>query len=67
MNDDYQAIMVMGTQAIPWILKRLEKAPEHWFWALKFLAKEDIAKGAEKPSDAAIAWLKWGRKKGYIS
>jgi hypothetical protein len=67
MHEDYQAIMVMGTPAIPLILNRLKNRPEHWFWALKFLAKRDIAEGAEKPSDAARAWLKWGKEKGYVS
>lgn len=67
MHDDYQAIMTMGTPAIPWILERLKKAPEHWFWALKFLAKKDVAEGAESPSAAARAWLQWGKDKDHIS
>jgi hypothetical protein len=67
MHEDYQAIMVMGAPVIPMILKRLKKSPEHWFWALKFLAKKDVGEGTERPSDAAKAWLNWGKENGYIS
>jgi hypothetical protein len=66
MHDDYQTIMAMGERVIPLILGRLQKAPEGWFWALKHLAGEDIAKDADNPADAVKAWLKWGKKKDYI-
>lgn len=66
MHDDYQTIMAMGQPVIPLILARLKTKREHWFWALKHLAKEDVADGAETPSAAAKAWLKWGKDQGYI-
>jgi hypothetical protein len=66
MHDDYQTIMAMGERVVPLILGRLQKTPESWFWALKHLAGEDVAKDTDNPVDAAKAWLKWGRKKGYI-
>ncbi len=66
MHEDYQTIMAMGTPAIPLILNRLKTAHEHWFWALRHLARRDIAEGADNPVDATKAWLKWGKDKGYI-
>jgi hypothetical protein len=66
MHDDYQTIMAMGKQVVPLILGRLQKAPEAWFWALKHLAEEDVAKDTDNPADAAKSWLRWGRRKGYI-
>jgi hypothetical protein len=66
MHEDYQTIMAMGTPVIPLILKRLKTAHEHWFWALKHLARKDIAGDADNPTDAAKAWLKWGKENGYI-
>jgi hypothetical protein len=66
MNEDYQTIMAMGERVIPLILRRLQKAPESWFWALKHLAGEDVAKNTDNPADASKSWLNWGRKKGYI-
>jgi hypothetical protein len=66
MHDDYQTIMAMGEPVIPLILGRLQKVPESWFWALKHLAGQDVAKDTDNPTDAAKAWLKWGIKKGYI-
>ena len=66
MHEDYQFIMAKGTEVIPLILGRLKKVPENWFWALKHLAGEDVAKDTDNPSDAAKAWIKWGKKQGYI-
>ena len=66
MHEDYQIIMAMGPQVIPLILNRLRTANEHWFWALKHLAKEDMAIGADNPAAASKAWIEWGIKKGII-
>src|SRR5688500_13362738 len=30
----YQQIIGMGHQAVPLLLKELNQAPDHWFWAL---------------------------------
>jgi hypothetical protein len=66
MHEDYQTIMAMGERVVPLILERLQKYPEPWFWALKHIAKEDVAKSSDSPGDASRLWLKWGRLKGYI-
>ena len=66
MHEDYQSIMAMGEPAIPLILRRLENSPDHWFWALKHLARKDVAQDTNNVKDATKAWLDWGRKKHYI-
>ena len=30
----YQAIIDIGTEAVPWLLERLAQNPDHWFHAL---------------------------------
>ena len=66
MHDDYQTIMAMGEPVIPLILARLKRTPEHWFWALKHLAKGyDAAADCDNPVAATKAWLTWGEEKGY--
>lgn len=67
MHEDYQTIMSMGRAAIPLILRRLQTNPDDWFWALKHLARDDAAKGAQDFGAAVRAWLDWGREQGYIS
>jgi hypothetical protein len=61
MHPAYQRIMAMGKAALPLILKELESSLGHWFYALKFIAGTDIAKGTDNLEDAREMWLKWGR------
>ncbi len=63
----YQQIIGMGKDAIPLILKELEKNPNHWFWALKAIAGEDPVNPEDRGKIAkmAEAWLKWGKENGY--
>jgi hypothetical protein len=62
MHPAYQRIMAMGKAALPFILKELESGPGHWFYALRFIAGSDIAKGVDNLEDARQMWLDWGRK-----
>lgn len=68
MNQYYQYIIGLGKPAIRFILEELSRKPDHWFWALRSISREnpvhpedagDIAKMAE-------SWLSWGKQKGYI-
>ncbi len=63
----YQRIIGMGTQAIPFLLERLSREPNHWFWALKSIAGEDPVSEEERGNLEAMsrAWLSWGRQHGY--
>ncbi len=63
----YQRIIGMGSQAIPFLLERLSREPNHWFWALKSIAGEDPVSEEERGNLEAMshAWLTWGRQHGY--
>jgi hypothetical protein len=67
MHEDYQSILAMGEPVIPPLLAELRASPDHWFWALKHIAREDPAKGAVSVRDAVAAWLAWGRAHHYIN
>ena len=65
----YQQIIGMGKEAIPFILRELEKAPEHWFWALKAITGIDPVSEVSRGNieEMTRAWLAWGQKEGHIS
>lgn len=70
MCASYQRIMTMGEAVIPLILRELESEgddPDHWFWALRFLADVDPIQPAERGNMKAMAaaWLTWGRLNGF--
>lgn len=64
----YQRIMAMGEFAVPFILRELERAPDHWDYALWMITGENPV----SPVDAgrldriAQAWTRWGREHRYI-
>lgn len=62
----YQRILAMGKDAIPHILKELSVRPDHWFYALKFIAGEDVAKHALNFDEARTVWLEWGYANDYL-
>lgn len=65
----YLEIISLGEKMIPFILRDLQKEPNHWFVALKILARQF---SPVKPQDAGNmkkmteAWLEWGRKNGKL-
>lgn len=68
MHPAYQQIIGMGKQAIPFLLRELEQAPDHWFWALKAISGEDPVpqRSKGKLREMAAAWIEWGRRSGFI-
>lgn len=60
----YLAIIALGPDAVPLILDRLAREPNHWFKALIALTQIDAAAGTDSVSAAAEAWLAWGRSAG---
>ncbi|MXY35894.1 MAG: hypothetical protein F4Y54_03835 [Dehalococcoidia bacterium] len=68
MHPAYQQIIGMGPEALPFILDRLGRQTEHWFWALGAISGEDPVDPDEagKVEAMASAWLRWGRAKGLI-
>ncbi len=67
MNPAYQQIIGMGGDAIPLLLRELEKKSGRWFWALKSITREDPVAPEQQGNTKAMvsAWLNWGREKGY--
>jgi hypothetical protein len=68
MHPAYQRIIGKGKDAVPFILRELEREPDHWFWALNAITGEDPVKEEDKGDIAAMsrAWIHWGRQSGYI-
>lgn len=65
----YQAIIQMGSPAVPLILKKLTEAPAHWFQALSAITNADPVSPEERSSVAASAkaWLEWGKREGVYT
>ncbi|MGD1087412.1 MAG: hypothetical protein ABR955_01620 [Verrucomicrobiota bacterium] len=67
MHPAYLDIIGMGRPAIKFIHRDLKKETNHWFTALRAIAKISPI----KPEDAGNlkkmreAWLKWGKENGY--
>ncbi len=64
----YQQIIGMGQQAVPLILKELQRSPDHWFWALHAITGENPIPEEARGNlpQMAAAWLTWGRDHGYV-
>jgi hypothetical protein len=62
----YQQIIGLGPAAVPIILEKLAEGPDHWFWALIAITREDAVKPehAGKMQLMANDWLEWGHKRG---
>ncbi|HYM61895.1 MAG TPA: hypothetical protein VEZ11_13510 [Thermoanaerobaculia bacterium] len=69
MNENYQKIIGMGPDALPLILNRLRKQPDHWFWALRAITRANPVEPELRGNVKAMAdrWLEWGRQKGLIA
>lgn len=63
----YQQIIALGTQAIPLILRELEREPDHWFWALQQLTGANPIKPEDRGrlQKMTQAWLDWGERNGF--
>jgi hypothetical protein len=62
----YQSIIAMGPGVVPLILKQLEREgdqPRNWFWALRYLTRENPVRSEQRGNRRAMAqaWLEWGR------
>jgi hypothetical protein len=69
MHESYQAIMSMGPDVVPILLRDMQKTRRHWFWALRHLEPDaDPIRSKDHGNvDKMIeAWVEWGRMKGKI-
>jgi len=67
LHPSYQQIVEMGEKALPFIFARLEREPEHWFWALRAITGENPVPSESRGNIAQMvdAWLKWAQKNGF--
>lgn len=67
-HPSYQRIIGLGKDALPLILRDLEKHPSQWFWALAALTGENPVRPEDAGNVRAMqsAWLDWGRRNGYL-
>jgi hypothetical protein len=63
----YQEIIGMGRQAVPLLLRELEREPDHWFWALRTITGANPVPARDGGNLARMAecWLRWGRENGF--
>jgi hypothetical protein len=66
LHPAYQQIIGMGPGVVPFILNELERTPNHWFWALRAITREDPVRPEHRGKVAAMAreWLQWAEEKG---
>lgn len=66
LHPAYQRIIGMGTAAVPFLLREIERRPDHWFWALTAITGADPVKPEHrgKLREMAQTWLKWGKEQG---
>lgn len=62
----FQAIIAMGKEGIPFVLRELRDRPNDWFNALALMARENVAQGITDAHEARSRWLEWGYSKGYL-
>ncbi len=68
-HPSYQAIINMGVQAVPYILKEIQngEVDYDWHYALVKLTSEDpVVAGRDTLAQINNDWLEWGKKKGLI-
>jgi len=64
----YQRIIGLGQAAVPLILQELQKAPDHWFWALSAITGENpIPPEHEGDLEKMTAdWIQLGMERGWL-
>lgn len=60
----YQAIIDIGTDAVPWLLDRLAQHPDHWFHALNQITGARPVQPHHQGVINAMAqdWIAWGKQ-----
>jgi len=68
LHPSYQRIIGLGGEAVPLILRELDKSPRFWFWALEAITGENPVPNSENGQIRLMTkrWIEWGRAKGMI-
>lgn len=66
LHPAYQQIIGMGKDAIPFLLRELERQPDHWFWALWAITQENPVRPEHQGRVRKMAqdWLEWAKQEG---
>ena len=66
LHPAYQRIIGMGFETLPFLLRELERKPDHWFWALTAITGVDPVPPEDrgKLRKMVEAWLRWGKEQG---
>lgn len=66
LHPAYQQIIGMGKEALPLLIRELERNPDHWFWALRAITGEDPVPPEHRGQVRLMAqdWVDWARKRG---
>lgn len=64
----FQAIIGLGHEVVPLLLRDLESQPSLWVWALPDITGEDPVPAADSGNirKMTAAWVQWGRDKGML-
>lgn len=68
MHPSYQAIVGMGEQVVPILLRDLQDNRRDWFWALSAITQENPVdrSDAGRVDKMISAWIAWGKKKRLL-
>jgi len=68
MHPSYQAILGMGRDVLPLMLRDLAQNRTEWFWALSYITHENpiSREDAGKMDKMIWAWVNWGTAKGLL-
>jgi hypothetical protein len=68
MHPSYQAILGMGRDIVPLLLRDLQENRRPWFWALSYITKDNPINppDAGKMDRMIKAWVDWGRARGLL-
>jgi hypothetical protein len=69
VNDAYGQIVAMGQEAVPLLLREVERQSGHWFTALTWITGVNLATPATRGNIRELrkAWLQWGKDNGRIA
>ena len=64
----YRAIVQLGEEVVPVLLRELQRRPEPWFAALREIMGADPVRPEQRGDMRAMAdaWLRWGRAHSFI-
>ncbi len=65
-HSSYRAILDLGTEVVPEILKELRRDPDRWFHALEKLTHVNPASRAETFYEAVDIWIAWGVSEDFM-